>query len=154
MELELNNPFLEAIGTRFVAWHEGYAEMRLPLSPMLRNRSGVVQGGAICALLDAAAGYAGLYSPSGAQSVHGVTLSLTTNFLANGKGEVLTCKGYLERKGGSVYFSRAELWLDAETLLATAVGTFRYVRHGAASTGRVEPAIEVVCAAPASAVQR
>jgi uncharacterized protein (TIGR00369 family) len=125
---ELNNPFLEALGASLVAWRDGYVEMRLPLSPMLQNRSGVVQGGAISTLLDAAAGYAGLYSAPGEKCVHSQTLSLTSNFLTNGKGEVLTGKGYVEKKGGSVYFARAEVWLDEDVLMATAIGTFRYLR--------------------------
>jgi acyl-coenzyme A thioesterase PaaI-like protein len=136
MEHELKNPFLETIGARLVAWREGYAEMSLAVSPMLRNRSGVVQGGAMCALLDAAAGYAGLYTMPGAPCVHGLTLSLTTNFLATASGNVLNCKGYLEKKGCSVYFGRAELWMDDMALVATAVGTFRYMRSG---NDRAEP---------------
>ena len=128
MELKLDNPFLEAIGARLVQWRDNYVEMNLAVSPMLLNRTGVVQGGVMCTILDAAAGYAGLYAAPGTPEVHGVTLSLTTNFLFNGLGETLTCKGFLERKGRSVYFSRAELWLDQKTLVATAVGTFRYQR--------------------------
>ncbi|MCY1555026.1 hypothetical protein D9M68_916470 [compost metagenome] len=69
--------------------------------------------------------------------MHGVTLSLTTNFLFNGLGDMLSCKGFLERKGRGVYFSRAELWLDQETLVATAVGTFRYQRSTAHPAHRV-----------------
>jgi uncharacterized protein (TIGR00369 family) len=128
MELKLDNPFLEAIGARLVEWRKDYVELDLAVSPMMRNRTGVVQGGVMCTLLDAAAGYAGLYAAPDMPAVHGVTLSLTTNFLFNGLGETLTCKGFLERKGRSVYFSRAELWLDQDTLVATAVGTFRYQR--------------------------
>lgn len=128
MELKLDNPFLEAIGARLVEWRKDYVELDLAVLPMMRNRTGVVQGGVMCTLLDAAAGYAGLYAAPDMPAVHGVTLSLTTNFLFNGMGETLTCKGFLERKGRSVYFSRAELWLDQNTLVATAVGTFRYQR--------------------------
>lgn len=131
MELKLDNPFLEAIGAKLVLWRENYVELNLAVSPMLLNRTGVIQGGVMCTILDAAAGYAGLYAAPGAPPIHGVTLSLTTNFLFNGLGEMLSCKGFLERKGGSVYFSRAELWLDQETLVATAVGTFRYQRSPA-----------------------
>lgn len=126
MEYKLDNPFLEAIGAKLVEWRDDYVELDLAISPMLLNRTGVVQGGVMCTILDAAAGYAGLYAAPGMPAVHGVTLSLTTNFLFNGLGETLTCKGFLERKGGRVFFSRAELWLDQETLVATAVGTFRY----------------------------
>jgi uncharacterized protein (TIGR00369 family) len=129
-DYDLNNPFLENLGVRLRAWRDGYAEMSLPLSPTLQNRIGVVQGGAICALLDAAAGYAGLFMPPGAPCTHSLTLSLTTNFLENGKGALLTGKGYVERRGGAIYFARAEVWLDDDLLVATAMGTYRYVRSG------------------------
>jgi uncharacterized protein (TIGR00369 family) len=129
-EYDLQNPFLESLGARLRAWRDGYAEMDLPLSPTLQNRAGVVQGGVICTLLDATAGYAGLYMPPGEPSVHSLTLSLTTNFLENGLGALLTAKGYVERRGGAIYFARAEVMLDDELLVATAVGTYRYVRSG------------------------
>jgi acyl-coenzyme A thioesterase PaaI-like protein len=80
-------------------------------------------------MLDAVAGYAGLYAPPGAAARHGVTLSLTTNFLSNGVGAMLRARGTVERSGRSIYFSRAEAWLDDALLVATAVGTFRYRRQ-------------------------
>jgi acyl-coenzyme A thioesterase PaaI-like protein len=120
-EYDLQNPFLENIGTRLLTWREGYAEMSVPLSPILQNRVGVVQGGVICTLLDAAAGYAGLFMPPGTPCVHSLTLS----------GERLTAKGYVERRGGAIYFARAEAWLDDAMLVATAIGTYRYVRSDA-----------------------
>lgn len=129
-EHDLNNPFLENLGARLVAWRDGYAEMSLPVSPTLQNRIGAVQGGAICTLLDAVGGYAGLFVPPGESCAHGLTVSLTTNFLDNGKGALLTAKGHVERRGGCIYFSRAEVWLDDELLLATAMGTYRYLRSG------------------------
>jgi uncharacterized protein (TIGR00369 family) len=129
-EHELNNPFLESLGARLVEWRDGYAEMSLPVSPTLQNRSGSVQGGAICTLLDAVGGYAGLFMPPGEPWAHSLTLSLTTNFLDNRKGAVLTAKGHVERRGGAIYFARAEVWLDGELLVATAMGTYRYLRLG------------------------
>ncbi|MEO8406915.1 MAG: PaaI family thioesterase [Oxalobacteraceae bacterium] len=124
----LENPLLEFLGVTLVEWRDGYVEMRLPLNPTLLNRSGVVHGGMICTLLDAVAGYSGLYAPSGEPPRHSVTLSLTTNFLNNGVGAVLTGKGTLEKQGGRIYFPRAEVWLDDDLLVATAIGTFRYLR--------------------------
>jgi uncharacterized protein (TIGR00369 family) len=129
-EYDLQNPFLESLGTRLDAWRDGYAEMRLPITPALQNRAGVVQGGVICTLLDAAAGYAGLFMPPGQPGVHSLTLSLTTNFLENGRGGLLTAKGYVDRRGGAIYFAHAEVMLDGELLVATAMGTYRYVRPG------------------------
>jgi uncharacterized protein (TIGR00369 family) len=127
----LDNPFLEWLGVRLVTWSPGYAEMQLDTAPQLGNRTGRVQGGVVATLLDAVAGYAGLHAEPGTPQLEGVTLSLTTNYLNSGAGKVLTAKGMLERKGRGIFFSRAEVWLDSSLLIASAVGTFKYVRGSA-----------------------
>src|SRR3546814_13917244 len=70
-----------------------------------------------------------LYAPPGSPELHSLTLSLTTNFLDSRDGKVLVGKGYVERKGRSVFFTRAEVWVDDDLLVATAVGTFKYIRQ-------------------------
>ncbi|HEX8883061.1 MAG TPA: PaaI family thioesterase [Noviherbaspirillum sp.] len=124
----LDNPALESLGVRITAWSEGRVALELPLLPTMLNRSGVVHGGTLCALLDAATGYAGLYAPNHDAARHAVTLSLTTNFLANGVGRMLTAVGEVERSGKSIFFSRAEAWLDGSLLVATGVATMKYIR--------------------------
>lgn len=124
----LDNPALEHMGMRITAWSEDKVEMALPVMPHMPNRSGVMHGGTLCALLDAATGYSGLYAPAGDAKRHAVTLSLTTNFLANGVGSMLTAVGVVERRGKSIFFSRAEVWLDAELLVATGVATMKYLK--------------------------
>jgi uncharacterized protein (TIGR00369 family) len=131
----LENPFLASIGLSRTAWRDGYAEFRLRLQPGLLNRQRVLQGGVVATLLDAACGYAGLYSADPQRPIHAVTLSLTLNFLDKGVGDTLIGKGFLERKGRSVYFARGEAWIDSQTLIATAQGTFKY----AGGYGRREP---------------
>lgn len=125
---ELFNPFLESLGLRLCVWSDGLAEFRMPVSARVGNRSGRIQGGVICTLLDAAAGYAGLYRPPGEPLLHSVTLSLTTQFLDAGKGTELKAVGRLQRRGRDVYFAQSDVWLDDEKLLATALGTFKYLR--------------------------
>lgn len=124
----LDNPFLEWLGVTLQEWSPGYVEMRLLSTDKLANRSNRPHGGVLCTLLDSVAGYSGTYAPPGAPPVRAVTLSLTTNFLDASEGEALTAKGYIVRKGRSVFFARAEVWMDESTLLATAVGTFKYLR--------------------------
>jgi len=82
----IDNPFLESLGVRLTQWREGYAELRMSIDPSKLNRQGVLQGGAIATLLDAAAGYAGLYAEPGQAARHAFTLSLTTNYLDKGLG--------------------------------------------------------------------
>jgi len=124
--LPIDNPFLESLGVELTAWSEGYAEMRLAMTPTLANRSARIHGGVLCTLLDSVAGYSGLYTPPGEPPLRGLTLSLTTNFLNSGSGAVLVAKGYTEHKGRSIYFSRAEVWQDDTRMLATATGAFKY----------------------------
>jgi uncharacterized protein (TIGR00369 family) len=124
----LDNPALESLGLQITGWSEGRVELALPVAPNMLNRSGVVHGGTICALLDAATGYSGLYSPDKGIMLHAVTLSLTTNFLANGMGRMLTASGVVERRGKSIFFSRGEVWLDGTLLVATGMATMKYIK--------------------------
>ncbi|NYT84883.1 PaaI family thioesterase [Pollutimonas harenae] len=127
--LPIKNPFLEWMGMTLTKWSPGYAEMHLPISERLGNRTGRVHGGVICTLLDSVSGYSGLYTPPGEPELRSLTLSLTTNFLDSHDGKCLIGKGYVERRGRSVFFTRAEVWVDDSFLVATAVGTFKYIRH-------------------------
>lgn len=127
-EFSLDNPALESIGVRITQWRRDYVELELPVGPGMLNRSRVIHGGTLCTLLDAATGYSGLYSPPGDTPLHAVTLSLTSNFLSNGTGRLLTAKGFVDRRGRSIFFSRAEVWLDDELLVATGVATMKYLK--------------------------
>lgn len=122
-----DNPFLEHLGATQTAWRDGYAEFQVRVRPFLLNRQGVVQGGVIATLLDVACGYSGLYSDDPERPVHGLTLSLTCNFLERGVGETIVAKGFMERRGSSIYFARGEVWMDSTTLIATAQGTFKHM---------------------------
>ena len=123
----LDNPFLESLGVRLSEWREGYAELTMPIDATKLNRQRVLQGGVIATLLDAAAGYSGIFSMPGEAARHAFTLSLTTNFLDKGLGQHVKATGTLERKGRSIFFARAEAWVDDTILIATAQGTFKYV---------------------------
>lgn len=136
-ELTLDNPFLEGLGVQLAVWREGYAEFRLPIRPQLLNRQRILQGGAIATLMDAAAGYAGLYSEGAPR--HGFTLSLNVQYLDKGIGESVVSKGYLERRGKSVYFARAEAWVDGTILIASAAGVFKYARSAGADADTAVP---------------
>ncbi|GJH10980.1 PaaI family thioesterase [Caballeronia novacaledonica] len=125
--LELDNPFLEALGATFTEWRAGYAEFTMPIQAGHLNRQRILQGGAIATLLDAACGYAGLFT-MGDAPVHGFTLSLTVNYLDRGIGDKVVAKGFLERQGRSVYFARGEAWVDDRVMIASAQGTFKYAR--------------------------
>lgn len=126
--LSTQNPYLDWLGVKLAVWTDSYAEMHLPVVPQITNRSGRVHGGVLCTLLDSVAGYSGCYRPLGEPPAHSVTLSLNTQFLDTGKGKWLIASGRPEKIGRTVFFARAEVWLDGQRLLATANGTFKYIR--------------------------
>jgi acyl-coenzyme A thioesterase PaaI-like protein len=84
-------------------------------------------------LLDAAAGYVGLYNNGADPDRRSATLSLTTHFLYKGDGGELRATGTLQRAGRSVYFSRAEVWNTNHEMIATAVGVYKYATLNASS---------------------
>lgn len=129
--LSTQNPYLDWLGVQLVVWRDDYAEMHLPVVPNVTNRSARVHGGVLCTLLDSVAGYSGCYRPAGEPPLHSVTLSLTTQFLDSGEGQMLIAKGRPEKVGRTVFFARSEVWLDDKRLLASASGTFKYIRHRA-----------------------
>jgi uncharacterized protein (TIGR00369 family) len=125
--LPLENPFLQHLGIRLVGWSDGNAEFHLPMRHELTNRIGQVQGGVLCAMLDVAAGYSGIWSAPGEPARNAVTLSLTTNFMDVAAGEVLIARGKLQRRGRTIFFSDANVSMDGTRVLATAIGSFKYV---------------------------
>lgn len=125
--IPFDNPFLKYLGLRLVAWNDDSAEFHLPMRHDLTNRIGQVQGGVLCSLLDVAAGYSGIYSAPGEPSKNAVTLSLATNFVDTGPGSILIARGQVQRRGRSVFFSDAQVTMDGAFLLATAIGSFKYI---------------------------
>jgi len=124
----LDNPFLQFLDAELIQWSKGYAEFRMPIHTHHLNRQGVLQGGAVATLLDVACGYAGVYTPDGEPKIHGFTLSLTVNYLDTALGDFVLAKGFVERSGKTIFFSRGEAWVDGKIRIASAQGTFKFSR--------------------------
>ena len=120
----LNNPYLESLGIKIDAWQPGHVTMSMLTSASHGNRTGVVQGGIVATILDAAAGYAGLLSESG-EVGHAATISLAINYVAPARIGALRVEGRLTGGGRKVFFSEAQVYDAAGTLVATAQGSFR-----------------------------
>lgn len=111
-------------GFRLVDWSDGAAVLALDLAARHLNRSGVVHGGVLAAMLDVAMGYSGVYPVDGAPR-WSVTLSLTTSFIGQARAGRLTARGRRIGGGRQIYFAEGEV-RDAEgALLAAGQATFR-----------------------------
>ena len=125
MKPALDNPLLEDLGVRLVAWGEGVCELELTLQPRHLNRRGRVQGGVTATLLDAACGYAGLLAEGASQPHEASTITLTVNYLAKLATGSVRAVGRRTGGGRNIYFSSGELYAPDGTLAATAQGSFR-----------------------------
>lgn len=125
--IPFENPFLQHLDIQLVEWGHDSAEFHLPMRHELTNRIGQVQGGVLCALLDVAGGYSGIYSAPGEPVRNAVTLSLSTSFMDVGYGDVLIARGRLQRRGRTIFFSDATVSMDDTLVLATAIGSFKYI---------------------------
>ncbi len=120
----LDNPYLESMGIKLDAWQPGHVTMSLLTGASHANRTGVVQGGVVATILDAAAGYAGLLSETG-EPGQAATISLAINYVAPARIGALRVEGRLTGGGRKVFFSEARVFDAAGALVATAQGSFR-----------------------------
>jgi uncharacterized protein (TIGR00369 family) len=125
MKRALDNPLLEDLGVRLLAWDEGVCELGLELQPRHLNRRGRLQGGVTATLLDAVCGYAGLLSSASAEPAEAATITLSVSYLAKSSAGTLRAVGRRTGGGRNIYFSCGELYAEDGTLIATAQGSFR-----------------------------
>ncbi|WP_095194340.1 PaaI family thioesterase [Pseudomonas sp. Irchel 3A7] len=123
--MQINNPFLQSLGIELIHWVEGEAEFHMPIQPQHLNRQGMLHGGLIATLLDAACGYAGLYSGEHEEETHGVTVTLNISYLSAAREGTVIARGLVSRSGRNLYFVQGTLVSDQGELLATAQGAFK-----------------------------
>lgn len=119
-------PFGSFIGFDVVEWKPGFARVTMTVKPFMLNRSGVLHGGMIVALLDAAAGYAGTYCEVPGNVRHGVTLSLSTSFVGQARSGLITADARVVGGGRNVFFVRVDVTDDTGAPLAIGDCTYKY----------------------------
>ncbi|SMC25537.1 acyl-CoA thioesterase [Desulfacinum hydrothermale DSM 13146] len=118
-------PALQSIGARLVDLSQGRACLELPFRPEFCNSLGMLQGGFVTAVADAAGGLAVLTTvPPGWVAP---TIELKINFLEPIRETVLAT-GTVLRSGASVATSYIEVHLEDHTLAAAGMATFRLLR--------------------------
>jgi uncharacterized protein (TIGR00369 family) len=127
--LETPVGFGKLVGYRLTAWDHDHAELELHLEARHLNRSNVPHGGVVTTLLDTVCGYAGTFSAEPGRIRRAVTLTLTTSFLGQAvAGSIITARARRTGGGQTVFFARGELVDAGGRLIATAEGTFKYLR--------------------------
>ncbi|NYT66272.1 PaaI family thioesterase [Alcaligenaceae bacterium] len=121
-----HNPFLNSLGIKIDSWADGEIVLYIDLQPMHLNRQGVLQGGVVSALLDAACGYSGLVPDPEDAKGNGVTITLTVNFIGSVSQGRVMATGKVTGQGRKIYFSQGQVTSEDGRVLATAQGSFKY----------------------------
>ena len=122
-----NTPFYQLVGIRLSALGVGHAEVQLTASPEHTNPLGLLHGGVLMSMADAAMGNA-----IRSMGIKGVTADCSTAFVApaNLQGELLA-QGKVVKAGRRLVYARAEVYSDGR-IVADVKGTF-------ANVGTIDP---------------
>lgn len=117
-------PFLKLLGVTRELSENGLARLRMPMRPEFTNLLDAAHGGVLMALLDTAMASAAVSSVGFRSSA--VTLSINVNFLQPGHG-ALTIEGKRTGGGRSICYCEGTVLDEHCTVLARAIGTFRFI---------------------------
>ena len=110
--------FATHIGLEVEELRRDYARMRLPWRPYVAQAAGVAHGGAIASLIDTVVVPAvGTAYPTGTSFS---TISLNVQYLGPVVDVDAVAEGWVERRGRSIVFCRAEVRIGSGDLVATA----------------------------------
>jgi uncharacterized protein (TIGR00369 family) len=119
--------FNKKLGHRLIGWRPGFVELTLEIQPDLMNASGVVHGGVLMTLLDAASGLAASFEGPDRPRKFCRTLAFTTQFINPGRSGTLTIFGQKRGSGRSTFVCEAEIADAQGELIAVGTGTYRQI---------------------------
>lgn len=120
-------PFLEWLGGEFVMAAHGRSELRLQVQPHHLNSWQVSHGGVSMTLLDVGMAHAARSAHPDALGL--ATIEMKTTFVRPGKGAVLTVRGHCYHRSSTMAFCEGQLVDEEGKLVATATGTFKYIKR-------------------------
>ncbi len=118
------SPYWKLLGMELIENGPGYARLRLPVREEIRQRFGVVHGGAIASLVDAAAGVA-LFNGISPEEDSVSTVEMKVNYLAPVREGEITAEARIVKQGRTIAVGMVEV-KDAGGNLA-AIGTATYM---------------------------
>lgn len=123
-----SSPMARALGTTILELDAKAGRIVLGYAPddLFRQGAGVIQGGAVGAMLDSAMALISLAHIPEDKSV--ATASMTVNFLKGASARAYRAEGLIERAGRRLIYARASLSVEGETApIATATSVLAVV---------------------------
>ncbi len=119
-----NDPFLKYLGIKILELKEGYCKLSVDFKRELTRSGGILNGGAISSLADAAGGCAVLTLDQGKNQV---TIDLNVSFLRPIKNGPVTVEGRVTKVGKSLSFADMQIFDGEGAKCAVAKGTWFFV---------------------------
>ena len=116
------SPFWDYIGMEEQIIEEGYAELRINITPNLYQRRGSVHGGVLATLVDGAVGSAVRSTLSEEQP--STTVELKVNYFRPAKGDYLIAKAKISHRGKRLVIGQAEIVNSDGSLVAMGTATY------------------------------
>jgi len=126
-ELNQAGGFNHHNGIMILDWQDGLAALRVDLAHDHLNPLGLVHGGLYASMLDVALAMSGSYRPAPEGLYPGLTLSLTTQYIAPLQLEDSFAIAKARRTGGgkTVFFAKGEVLAPDGRVIASASGVFK-----------------------------
>ena len=113
------SPLVGHLGMRLESIGADEATLALPFRPELATMDDIVHGGAIAALIDTAGMAATWADDAEPESLAGSTVTLNVNFTAAARGQDLTARAVVVRRGRNLVFSEVKVTEPTGRLVAT-----------------------------------
>jgi uncharacterized protein (TIGR00369 family) len=128
MNFGVEIPFVTLLGFELTHFENGESAITYTPRPEHQNSFGVAHGGAVMTLMDVTMATA---ARSVAPGMGVVTIEMKTSFMrpAPGDGSLLTGRGRLIQRTGSMAFVEATIYDNQDQACAHATGTFKYVKR-------------------------
>ena len=114
-----HSPLVGHLGMRLESIGSDVAVLVLPFRPELATLEDIVHGGAIASLIDTAGMAATWAADDEPSSMAGSTVTLNVNYLAAARGQDLTARAVVTRRGRSMVFSEVRVTEPSGRLVAT-----------------------------------
>ena len=114
-----HSPLAAHLGLRLESIGTDEATLVLPFRPELATMDDIVHGGAIASLIDTAGMAASWADDAEPDSLTGSTVTLNVNYLAAARGQDLTARAVVTRRGRNMVFSEVRVTESAGRLVAT-----------------------------------
>lgn len=116
------SPFWDYIGMKEQLIEDGYAEIRIDLTPDLHQRRGSAHGGVLASLIDGAVGSAVRSTLLAEQA--STTVELKVNYYRPAKGDYLIAKAKMSHRGRTLAVGQAEVFNSEGKIVAMGTATY------------------------------